>query len=95
MFFMLVNFFRSIATNSPRPKIEWKSGFSEDTIWGELTIKSDLKPKSVNIKYSETVEDHLVDGLYRRDFRYTVPNNTWIAPGEWESDKDRVIHFDF
>ena len=61
----------------------------QERIWAELVIESDLKPKSVFVKYSETPEDNVISGLYRRDFRWTVPNDTWILPGDWESDKDR------
>lgn len=86
----LLGYFRAVANNAPRPEMTWNWGLNSDTIWAELTIVSNLKPTSVNIRYAETVEDNIVSGLHRRDFRWMVPNSTWIVPGEWESDKNQV-----
>ena len=81
-------FFRAVTNKSPRPKMRWDWGISNDTIWAELEILSDLKPISVSIKYAETDSDNVIPELYRRDFRWTVPNATWTSPGQWESDKN-------
>ena len=64
---------RAVATNSPRPEISWTWGTEGDIVWAELNILSDMAPQSVMIKYSETGEDFLEKGVYKRDWRWTVP----------------------
>ena len=40
----------------------------------------------MNIKYSETVEEERTT-LWRKDWRWTIPENEWELPGYHESDK--------
>ena len=56
-----------------RPEISWTWGTEGEIVWAELEVLSDMDPESVIIKYSETGEDFLEKGVYKRDWRWTVP----------------------
>ena len=60
----------AVTNENERPQITWRHGYRGDNVWAELIILSGLKPTSVRIRYSETGEDNVVKGLYRKGFKY-------------------------
>lgn len=90
LFLMIVDWFKAVSSDKPRPKIAWEWGMKDDMLWATLNVTSSLKPTKVRVRYTESQADHIFADIHRRDFRWTVPNETWVLPGEWESDKFQI-----
>ena len=86
MFRNIFAWFKNLILGNKSPEISWEHGFNGDILWATLTIEGDLLPDEVNIKYSETVEEERTT-LWRKDWRWTIPENEWDLPGYHESDK--------